>query len=37
MTSPWIFQEMAAAFRGAEAPPAPTLSDRWDLIEATLR
>ena len=33
MTSPWIFQEMAAAFRGAEAPPAPTLSDRWDLIE----
>lgn len=33
MTSPWIFQEIAAAFRGADAPPAPTLSDRWDLIE----
>jgi tRNA-dihydrouridine synthase B len=33
MTSPWIFQEIAAAFRGEEAPPAPTLSDRWDLIE----
>jgi nifR3 family TIM-barrel protein len=33
MTSPWIFQEIAAAFRGKEAPPAPKLSDRWDLIE----
>jgi len=33
MTSPWIFQEIAAAFRGEAAPPAPTLSDRWDLIE----
>jgi nifR3 family TIM-barrel protein len=33
MTSPWIFQELAAAFRGENAPPAPTLSDRWDLIE----
>lgn len=33
MTSPWIFQEIAAAFRGDDAPPAPTLSDRWDLIE----
>jgi tRNA-dihydrouridine synthase B len=33
MTSPWIFQEIAAAFRGEDAPPAPTLSDRWDLIE----
>jgi nifR3 family TIM-barrel protein len=33
MTSPWIFREMAAAFRGADAPPAPTLADRWDLIE----
>jgi nifR3 family TIM-barrel protein len=33
MTSPWIFQELAAAFRGQNAPPAPTLSDRWDLIE----
>ena len=33
MTNPWIFQEMAAAFRGADAPPAPTLSNRWDLIE----
>ncbi|MEX1111699.1 MAG: tRNA dihydrouridine synthase DusB [Chthoniobacterales bacterium] len=33
MTSPWIFQEIAAAFRGEAAPPVPTLSDRWDLIE----
>jgi nifR3 family TIM-barrel protein len=33
MTNPWIFQEMAAAFRGAVAPQAPTLSERWDLIE----
>ena len=33
MTSPWIFQEIAAAFRGENAPPAPTISDRWDLIE----
>lgn len=33
MTTPWIFQEIAAAFRGQDAPPAPTLSDRWDLIE----
>jgi len=33
MSSPWIFQEIAAAFRGENAPPAPTLSDRWDLIE----
>jgi nifR3 family TIM-barrel protein len=33
MTSPWIFQEIAAAFRGEDAPPAPTLGDRWDLIE----
>ncbi len=33
MTTPWIFQEIAAAFRGEDAPPAPTLSDRWDLIE----
>ena len=33
MTSPWIFQEIAAAFRGEDAPPAPTLADRWDLIE----
>lgn len=33
MTSPWIFQEIAAAFRGQDAPPTPTLSDRWDLIE----
>lgn len=33
MTSPWIFHEIAAAFRGENAPPAPTLSDRWDLIE----
>jgi nifR3 family TIM-barrel protein len=33
MTTPWIFQEIKAAFRGEDAPPAPTLSDRWDLIE----
>ncbi len=33
MTSPWIFQEIKAAFRGGEAPAAPTLPDRWDLIE----
>jgi len=33
MASPWIFQELAAAFRGENAPPAPSLSDRWDLIE----
>jgi nifR3 family TIM-barrel protein len=33
MATPWIFQEIAAAFRGEDAPPAPTLSDRWDLIE----
>ena len=33
MTTPWIFQEIKAAFRGEEAPPAPTLADRWDLIE----
>jgi len=33
MTSPWIFQEIAAAIRGENAPPAPTLADRWNLIE----
>jgi tRNA-dihydrouridine synthase B len=33
MTTPWIFQEIKAAFRGEDAPPVPTLSDRWDLIE----
>jgi len=33
MTSPWLFQEIQAAFRGETAPPAPTLADRWDLIE----
>jgi nifR3 family TIM-barrel protein len=33
MSSPWIFQEIAAAFRGLNAPPTPTLADRWDLIE----
>ena len=33
MTSPWIFQEIGAAFRGEDAPPVPSLSDRWDLIE----
>jgi len=33
MTSPWVFQEILASFRGEDAPPAPTLADRWDLIE----
>jgi tRNA-dihydrouridine synthase B len=33
MTTPWIFQEIKAAFRGEDAPPVPALSDRWDLIE----
>jgi nifR3 family TIM-barrel protein len=33
MTSPWLFAEIRAAFLGEAAPPAPTLSDRWDLIE----
>ncbi len=33
MTSPWIFQEIKAAFRGEDAPPTPTLADRWDLIQ----
>lgn len=33
MTAPWIFQEIKAAFRGENAPPAPTLADRWNLIE----
>ena len=33
MSSPWIFQEIAAAFRGLNAPHTPTLADRWDLIE----
>ncbi len=33
MTTPWLFQEIKAAFRGEAAPPAPTLADRWDLIE----
>lgn len=33
MTSPWIFREIRAAFRGENAPTPPTLSDRWDLIE----
>ncbi|MEY3481197.1 MAG: tRNA dihydrouridine synthase DusB [Verrucomicrobiota bacterium] len=37
MTSPWIFQEIKAAFRGENAPTAPTLSDRWDLIEEHCR
>lgn len=37
MTSPWIFREMAAAFRGADAPPPPALADRWDLIEEHCR
>ena len=33
MNSPWIFQEIKAAFRGESAPPVPALCDRWDLIE----
>jgi tRNA-dihydrouridine synthase B len=33
MTTPWLFQEIKATFRGEAAPPAPTLADRWDLIE----
>lgn len=33
MTAPWIFQEIKAAFRDENAPPAPTLADRWNLIE----
>lgn len=37
MTSPWIFQEIRAAFRGDAAPPPPTLADRWDLIEEHCR
>lgn len=37
MTTPWIFQEIRAAFRGESAPPAPTLADRWDLIEEHCR
>ncbi len=37
MNSPWIFREVRAAFLGDDAPPPPTLSDRWDLIEAHCR
>lgn len=37
MTSPWVFQEIKAAFRGEDAPPAPTLADRWNLIEDHIR
>ena len=37
MTSPWIFQEIKAAFRGENAPSPPTLSDRWNLIEEHCR
>ncbi|MFZ4483414.1 MAG: tRNA dihydrouridine synthase DusB [Chthoniobacterales bacterium] len=37
MTSPWIFAEIRAAFAGENAPPAPTLGDRWDLIEEHCR
>ena len=33
MSTPWLFQEIKSAFRGEQAPPAPTLADRWDLIE----
>lgn len=37
MTSPWIFQEIRAAFHGHAAPPPPTLADRWNLIEEHCR
>ncbi len=37
MHSPWIFREIRAAFLGGDAPPPPTLSDRWDLIEEHCR
>lgn len=37
MTSPWIFQEIHSAFRGDAAPPPPTLTDRWNLIEEHCR
>ncbi len=37
MNSPWIFREIRAAFLGDDAPPPPTLSDRWNLIEAHCR
>jgi len=37
MTTPWIFQEIKAAFRGQDAPPSPTLADRWNLIEQHCR
>ncbi len=37
MHGPWIFREIHAAFLGADAPPPPTLADRWDLIEAHCR
>lgn len=33
MTSPWIFQEIRATFHGENAPPTPSLADRWNLIE----
>lgn len=37
MTSPWVFQEIRAAFHGHDAPPAPTLADRWNLLEEHCR
>ena len=37
MTMPWVFQEIRAAFLGQDAPPAPSLADRWDLIEEHCR
>lgn len=37
MTSPWIFQEIRAAFLGTAAPPPPTLTERWNLIEQHCR
>ncbi|MBU3665591.1 MAG: tRNA dihydrouridine synthase DusB [Chthoniobacterales bacterium] len=37
MSSPWIFHEIKAAFRGEDAPPSPTLSDRWNLVEQHCR
>lgn len=37
MASPWVFQEIHSAFRGDATPRAPTLSDRWNLIEEHCR
>ena len=31
---PWLFRELAAAFRGEPLPPAPTLGEVWDTMLA---